>query len=128
MYQITLNRKNLSACFIPLDQEKAFDRVSWSYLYDTLKAFGFDDDFLKWIKLLYTDISSSVIVNNFISEPFSLKRGVRQGCSLSPLLYVICLEPFANKIRNLDEIKGLKLPGSNLEAKFLRMRMIVWLF
>ena len=112
-----IEQKNLSACFISLDQEKAFDRVSWSYLYDTLKAFGFDDDFLKWIKLLYTDISSSVIVNNFIAEPFSLKRGVRQGCSLSPLLYVICLEPFANKIRNLDEVKGLKLPGSNLEAK-----------
>ena len=46
-----------------------------------------------------------------------MKRGVRQDCSLSPLLYVICLKPFANKIRNLDEIKGLKLPGSNLEAQ-----------
>ena len=113
-----IDQKNLSACFISLDQEKAFDRVSWSYLYDTMKAFGFDDNFVKWIRLLYTDISSSVIVNNFISESFSLERGVRQGCPLSPLLYVICLEPFANKIRNLDEIKGLKLPGSNLEAKF----------
>ena len=113
-----VEQKNLSACFISLDQEKAFDRVSWSYLYDTLKAFGFDDNFVKWIRLLYTDISSSVIVNNFISESFPLERGVRQGCALSPLLYVICLEPFANKIRNLDEIKGLKLPGSNLEAKF----------
>ena len=112
-----IEQKNLSACFISLDQEKAFDRVSWSYLYDTLKAFGFDDGFIKWVKLLYTDISSSVIVNNFVSDPFHLHRGVRQGCSLSPLLYVICVEPFANKIRNLDEIKGLKLPGSNLEAK-----------
>ena len=83
-----------------------------------MKAFGFDDDFLKWIKLIYTDISSSVIVNNFISESFPIKRGVRHGCSLSPLLYVICIEPFANKIRSLDEIKRLKLPGTNLEAKF----------
>ena len=113
-----IEQKDLSACFISLDQEKAFDRASWSYLYDTLKSFGFDDDFLKWIKLLYTNISSSVIVNNIISESFTLKRGVRQDCSLSPLLYVICLEPFANKIRSMDEIKRLKLPGTNLEAKF----------
>lgn len=112
-----IDQKNLPACFICLDQEKAFDRVSWSYMYDTLLAFGFDENFIKWIKLLYTDISSSVIVNNFISPSFSVRRGVRQGCSLSPLLYVLCFEPFAQKIRTLDEIKGLKLPGSKSELK-----------
>ena len=112
-----IDQKNLSACFICLDQEKAFDRVSRSYMFDTLTAFGFNERFLRWIKLLYNDISSSVIINNHISDSFPIKRGVRQGCSLSMLLYVICFEPFAHKIRTLDEIKGLKLPGSNLEVK-----------
>lgn len=112
-----IDQKNLSACFICLDQEKAFDRVSWSYMFNTLTAFGFDENFLRWIRLLYNDVSSSVIVNNYISESFPIRRGVRQGCSLSSLLYVICYEPFAHKIRNLDEIKGLKLPGSNIEVK-----------
>ena len=112
-----VEQKDIAACFICFDQEKAFDRVSWSYMFDTLQAFGFDDNFINWVKLLYTDISSSVIVNNYISETFPLSRGVRQGCSLSPLLYVLCFEPFANKIRNLDEIKGLKMPGTNLEVK-----------
>ena len=69
------------------------------------------------MKLLYNDISSSVIVNNHISDPFPIKRCVRQGCSLSMLLYFICFKPFAHKIRTLAEIKGLKLPGSNLEVK-----------
>ena len=112
-----IEQKDVAACFICLDQEKAFDRVSWSFMLDTLVAFGFDDNFLKWVKLLYTNISSSVIVNNHISDNFPILRGVRQGCSLSPLLYVLCFEPFANKIRNLDEIKGLKMPGTNLEVK-----------
>lgn len=66
---------------------------------------------------MYIDISSSVIVNNFISGSFSVQRGVRQGCSLFPLLYVLCFEPFAQKIRSLDDIKGLKLPGSKEELK-----------
>ena len=112
-----INQKDLSACFICLDQEKAFDRVSRSYMFNTLTAFGFHENFLKWIHLLYNNISSSVIINNHISDPFAVKRGVRQGCSLSMLLYVICFEPFAHKIRTLNEIKGLKLPGSNSEVK-----------
>ena len=112
-----IDQKNLGASFICLDQEKAFDRVSRSYMLDTLTAFGFNENFLKWIKLLYNDISSSVIVNNHISESFPIKRGVRQGCSLSMPLYVICFEPFAHKMRNLDDIKGLKIPGSSSEVK-----------
>ena len=112
-----VDQKNLGASFICLDQEKAFDRVSRSYMLDTLTAFGFNENFLKWIKLLYNDISSSVIVNNHISDTFPIKRGVRQGCSLSMPLYVLCFEPFAHKIRNLDDIKGFKLPGSNSEVK-----------
>ena len=49
--------------------------------------------------ILYTNISSSVLVNQFISEPLNILRGVRQGCALSPLLYVLCIEPFANQVR-----------------------------
>ena len=86
-------------------------------MFDTLQVFGFDDNFINWVKLWYTNISSSVIVKNYISETFPLSRGVRQGCSLSPLLYILCFEPFANKIRNLDEIKGLIMSGTNLEVK-----------
>ena len=92
-------------------------RVSWSYMYSTLIAFGFHENFIRWVKLLYTDISSSVIVNNFVSSSFSIQGGVRQGCSLSPLLYSLCFEPVAQMIRGLDEIKGLKLPGSISELK-----------
>ena len=86
-------------------------------MFDTLTVFGFNENFIRWIRLLYNDISSSVIINNHISDSFPVNRGVRQGCSLSMLLYVICFKPFAHKIRTLDEIKGLQLPGSNLEAK-----------
>lgn len=83
-----VEQKNLTACFINLHQEKAFDRVSWQHLFDDLRSFGFHPDFIKWINDLYNNIVSSVIVNNHISEPFPLSRSVRQPCALSPLLYV----------------------------------------
>ena len=112
-----VHQKNLAASFICLDQEKAFDRVSRSYMFDALTAFGFNSNFIKWVKLLYNDISSSVIVNNHISQAFPIKRGVLQGCSLSMPLYVICFEPFAHKIRNSDDIKGINMPGTTSQMK-----------
>ena len=58
---------------------------------------------------MYTDISSSVKVNGFTTEVFNLRRGVRQGCPLSPLLYILCAEVFALSIRADKEIKGIQI-------------------
>ena len=102
---------------LSLDQEKAFDRVSHDYLFKVLEAFGMGNKFIKWIKTIYCGISSSVIVNHFISNPFSVTRSVRQGCSLSPLLYVLCLEPVLIKIRGDDKIKGFIMPGGGKVQK-----------
>ncbi|WAR02674.1 YTX2-like protein [Mya arenaria] len=99
------NQKELSAAFINLDQKKVFDRVNWSFLFSTLDAFGFSHIFI------------NMILNNFISDPFSLTRSVRQGCSLSPLLYVIVLEPFIRKIQNNSTIRGILAPGGDVEVK-----------
>ena len=112
-----VEQKNIGCAFISLDQSKAFDRVSHEYLFKVLEAFGFGQQFIQWVKLLYSQIYSSIIVNGFFSEKFKIERSVRQGCSLSPMLYVLCIEPFAQKIRLDKYIKGLQLPGSLIECK-----------
>ena len=98
---------------LSLDQEKAFDRVDWSFMYATLRKMGFGTSFLKWVNLFYTGVQSSVNVNGYLSPFFSLSRGVRQGCPLSPLLYVLVAEVLACNIRANPRIKGLCLPGSS---------------
>ena len=123
-----VEQKNLSACFINLDQEKAFDRVEWSYMFSVLESFGFGPSFISWIKVLYKDVASSVIVNGFISKEFNLERSVRQGCSLSPLLYILCLEPLAFKIQNDIIIKGLVFLVGNFILKCLFMQTITLQF
>ena len=110
-------QKQIKCAFVNLDQAKAFDRVSIPYLLSVLQAFGFGPSFLRWIGLLYTDIQSSVIVNGHISPAFSIGRGVRQGCAISPLLYVLTMEPFAAKIRLSPTFKGFNIPGSLQEAR-----------
>ena len=102
--------KNIPAALISLDQLKAFDRVNWDFLFQTMSAFNFHPTFISWIKLLYTDIFSCVRVNGHLTETFSLTRGVRQGCPLSPLLYVIVAEVFAISIRQNSNIQGIPIP------------------
>ena len=59
-----------------------------------------------------------IILINWLTERISLKRGVRHGDPLSPLLYVLYIEILANLIRDSPRIKGFLLPGSGgLQAK-----------
>ena len=51
-----------------------------------------------------------------ISNEFPVQRSVRQGFSLSPLIYVLCTEPFAHRIRMDPMIKGISLPGTTESA------------
>ena len=95
---------------LSLDQEKAFDRVDWSFMYATLGKIGFGTSVLQWVNLFYTGVQSSVNVNGHLSPFLSLSRGVRQGCPLSPLLVA---EVLACNIRANPRIKGLCLPESS---------------
>ena len=110
------NVENIPSAMICIDQLKAFDRVDWNFMYRTLNTMNFGPNFIKWVKIMYTNITSCIKSNGFISESFKLERGVRQGCPLSPLLYCIVSEVMAEAIRNEPKIKGIKLPD-NTEVK-----------
>ena len=97
---------NLDACMISVDQMKAFDRVSWNFLFKILLRMNFSPEYIAWIKLLYTNISSRVKVNGTYSDSFSVERGVRQGCPLSPMLYVLFSEALTALINENPDIKG----------------------
>ena len=107
-----VDEKNLDSLVISLDQSKAFDRVNWSFLFRVLERFGFGPKFIHWINILYTDIFSKILINGHLSDPFLLSKGVRQGCPLSPLLYVLFIEPFVVSIMKDSRIGGLIVPGS----------------
>ena len=97
------------------DKEKAFDRIEWDWLFATLKFFGFGDKFISFLKSMYKDAKSSVITNGYQSEYFDITRGIRQGDMLSALLYIIQMEPLAEKIRQNKSIKGIKVKLNNMQ-------------
>ncbi|CAH1233538.1 Hypp784 [Branchiostoma lanceolatum] len=108
-----VNDKNLPCVFLALDQEKAFDRVDHDFMINILERLGFGPAFRKNVATLYSYVSSKVIVNGNLTQSFAVERGVRQGCPLSPLLYVLCIEPLAAAIRADPQIKGVHLPGGS---------------
>ena len=108
------NKNDEEAAFLFIDQEKAFDRVNHKVLYEVLHGFGFGNAFVNWIKTIYLGASTRVSVNGFLTENIPLKSGVRQGCPLSALLYVMVIELLALQLRNNLNIVGFTINGEKL--------------
>lgn len=104
--------RDVPLCITGLDLEKAFDRVSHTYVREMLVRFGFGPQLRAWIELLYFDCSSRVNINGYFTEPIKIQSGVRQGCPLSVCLFVLAMEPLACGIRTDTNIRGLPIPGS----------------
>lgn len=99
---------------LSLDAERAFDRVDWSYLNYTMEQMGFNLTFIRWINTLNKDPISRVRVNGYCPEFFDLKKGVRQGNPVSPVLFALCIEPLAELIRGNDQIEGIVDEGGEM--------------
>ena len=108
-----IERTGEAGILLSLDQEKAFDRVDRNFLLNLLEHFGFGPSFRACIATLYNGAFMQVLVNDFLSNPISLERGVRQGDALSPMLYVLCVEVLACKIRASPDVRGFLLPGAS---------------
>ena len=116
----TMNR-DISGILVAIDFKKAFDSLNFSFLIRVLHAFNFGPSFIQWVRVLYNKVSSGVMNNGFTSGPFSLSRGVRQGDRLSPYLFILALEILAIKIRNDNNIQGIRIGEKLLNSLFLWM-------
>ena len=85
-----------------------FVSIRWIYL-QTLSVFNFGESIIHWVSTFYVKCVSSVLNNGFCTEPFPLSRGVRQDCPLSPFLFILGAEILANKIRQDQNVQGIKI-------------------
>ena len=114
------------AALISLDQSKAFDRVDHRFLATVLETAGFKPGFRRWISMMYHNPQAVVQVNGRRSGVFAVERSVRQGCPLSPLLYVLALEPLLRRLRDRTTnpaLQGVPFAGP-LTQGFPRLPMI----
>lgn len=57
------------------------------------------------------DVSRKILVNGFLGESFEVRSGVRQGCPLSPFLFICVMEPLLQHVQQDKVFEGFFVPG-----------------
>ena len=95
-----------------LDIQKAYDTISRPFLLRLMSAHGADGNMLHWVSLLLSDTTAVAVVNGAVSPPATWAAGVRQGCPLSPYLYLFVAEALACWLREQPSTTlGIEVPG-----------------
>ena len=112
--------KNIKGLILKIDLSKAFDKVSWLYIKIILIHLGFPPTFIRWIMCCITYVSFSVLINGSASHFFHAERGLRQGCPLSPLLFMLVMEGLSRLIYILKKgLEDYRVSRSRTNSSFL---------
>ena len=103
-----LNIKNLSGFLVSFDIFKAYDKTTIQFICHVMKAMGFGETFISWMKMLHNNITTRFILGD-LSEPINILISLRQGDPLAMPLFLINMEPLLRYINK--NIKGLQLGG-----------------
>src|SRR6266540_4947971 len=98
-----MHRKKLRGVILKIDFEKAYDKVKWPFLMQTLRMKGFSPKWCSWVKSFISGGSVAINVNNDIGHYFPTKKGLRQGDPLSPLLFNIIADMLPMLIQRAKE-------------------------
>uniref|UniRef100_A0A8C5M6V9 Reverse transcriptase domain-containing protein n=1 Tax=Leptobrachium leishanense TaxID=445787 RepID=A0A8C5M6V9_9ANUR len=120
-------RTNTPGLLLALDAEKAFDCLHWGYMRKALESFGFPAVFINSIMSLYSFPTAKVLASGFLSPSFSITNGTRQGCPLSPLIFVLALEPLASRIRQDPSISGISTPDGTYKLAMFADDILIFL-
>ena len=113
-------RQSTSYMAIKTDITKAYDRLQWSFLEETMKHMGFDSIWIGWIMTCISSVTYSVLINGSPEGHIVPQRGIRQGDPLSPYLFNLCAEVLSHMMnvamseRSLGGIKiSIQAPAVN---------------
>ncbi|MEM9400762.1 MAG: reverse transcriptase domain-containing protein, partial [Verrucomicrobiota bacterium] len=115
------NSKKKSALLLACDVRKAYDSVEWQYIKRVMEWQGLGRNFLRWIDVLYDEnpdfpAKALIQINGKLSSEYKTKRGLKQGCPLSCLLFLIAFEPLLEKIRRTESIRGMEVGQTTLKV------------
>ncbi|XP_061495705.1 calcyphosin-2 isoform X3 [Rhineura floridana] len=94
-------------------------------VYIVLEQMDFGDNFIKWIRSIYTSQKARIIVNGDLTDSCEIQKGTRQGCPLSPLLFILVLEVLLRDIRQDKRISGLKIKKEEYKLRAFADDLII---
>ena len=112
-----------SRCILLLDFRKAYDTVDRNFLLETLRLFGFDERFVDLMRRIHSGTSARFVVNGCQSRELPVSSGIRQGCPLAPLLFLLVVEVLSLALQQDTTLKGVGRAGAaRPKAPFLCFR------
>ncbi|XP_078153121.1 uncharacterized protein LOC144548322 [Carex rostrata] len=108
------NYVNKEFC-LKVDLSKAFDRMDWNFLASILPFYGFPPRLVQWIMACVKSAQCSVIINGTGDGYLKPECGLRQGCALSPYLFILGMDILSRQLQYLTDcgvLKGVKLAPS----------------
>ena len=103
---------------IPVDAEKAFDKIQHPFMIKTLTKMSIEGTYLNIIKAIYDKPTAIIILNGEKLKAFPLISETRQGCPLSPLILNIVLEVLAMAIREERKRKGKRFEQALYQRRY----------
>ncbi|MDE1906295.1 MAG: reverse transcriptase family protein, partial [Rhodospirillales bacterium] len=94
-----LEHERLPGCLAFLDFRKAYDRIDRGWVRACCRALGCGRQAMRWVDMLLAPRTTRVAFNGWLSRAFVVNNGVPQGDPLSPLLYLIALQPLSAALR-----------------------------
>ena len=110
-----INREDEEGILFSTDIEKAFDSVDHNFLFATLKRYGFETEFVDFIKTLLFDAQSCIVNKGYTTDYFKLERGTRQEDPLSAYLFILVFEVLLIQVREDIDIKGFTVNDVELK-------------
>lgn len=100
LHLMSRNKGRSGQMVIKIDLEKAYDRLQWNFIQDTLALFKVPNFLLNVIMSCVTSSSIDVLFNGGGLEDFRPTRGIRQGDPLSPYIFIMCMKVFGFLIKD----------------------------
>jgi hypothetical protein len=101
----SIKSKKLQAIILKLDLKKAYDCTNWDYLRLILLQCGFGIPTTNWIMACVSSTTYAILINGEASNFFKSNRGLRQGCPMSPLLFIMVMEGLSLALKK-EKVEG----------------------
>ena len=100
-------RTNANNIIMSIDFKKCFDSVKKSAITGAFRFFGFGEDFIRWVDIMFDGFMLSVQNNGETSPWFEQKKGYHQGCCFSPLGFLVTAQIFSLYLKSNSSVKGV---------------------